>query len=145
MAKVNVLFHQKQPRRGNMKKLMLLAAAVVTLALVQGCSSVQVADDLNGQKIAASGSNVAHIYGENWGLYCLSIPIVGGDTTKPGATVWGKDTVNVKAVTDMVTDKSKALGGTSTLDLKSNTSGFWIMPLFVVFYRSVEVSGNAVK
>lgn len=128
-----------------MKKLMLLAAAVVTLALVQGCSSVQVADDLNGQKIAASGSNVAHIYGENWGLYCLSIPIVGGDTTKPGATVWGKDTVNVKAVTDMVTDKSKALGGTSTLDLKSNTSGFWIMPLFVVFYRSVEVSGNAVK
>ena len=145
MAKVNVLFHQKQPRRGNMKKLMLLAAAVVTLALVQGCSSVQVADDLNGQKIAASGSNVAHIYGESWGLYCLSIPIVGGDTTKPGATVWGKDTVNVKAVTDMVTDKSKALGGTSTLDLKSNTSGFWIMPLFVVFYRSVEVSGNAVK
>jgi len=132
-------------RRGNMKKLMLLAAAVVTLALVQGCTSVQVADQLNGQKIATAGTNVAHIYGENWGIYCLSIPIVGGDTEKPGGTVWGKDTVNVKAVTDMVTDKSKALGGTSTLDLKSNTSSFWIMPTFVCFYRSVEVSGNAVK
>lgn len=128
-----------------MKKLMLLAAAVVTLALVQGCTSVQVADQFNGQKIATAGTNVAHIYGENWGIYCLSVPIVGGDTEKPGATVWGKDTVNVKAVTDMVTDKSKALGGTSTLDLKSNTSSFWIMPTFVCFYRSVEVSGNAVK
>ena len=128
-----------------MKKLMLLAAAVVTLALVQGCSSVQVADDLNGQKIATAGTNVAHIYGNNWGIYCLSIPIVGGSTEKPGVTVWGKDTVNVKAVTDMVTDKSKALGGTSTLDLKSNTSSFWIMPTFVCFYRDVEVSGNAVK
>jgi hypothetical protein len=51
----------------------------------------------------------------------------------------------VKAVTDMVTTKSKALGGTSTLDLKSNTSSFWIMPTFVCFYRAVEVSGNAVK
>jgi len=128
-----------------MKKLMLLAAAVVTLALVQGCSSVQVADDLNGQKIATAGTNVAHIYGNNWGIYCLSIPIVGGSTEKPGVTVWGKDTVNVKAVTDMVTDKSKALGATSTLDLKSNTSSFWIMPTFVCFYRDVEVSGNAVK
>ena len=63
----------------------------------------------------------------------------------PAQQYGAKDTVNVKAVTDMVTDKSKALGGTSTLDLKSNTSGFWIIPLFVVFYRSVEVSGNAVK
>jgi hypothetical protein len=128
-----------------MKKLMLLAAALVTLALVQGCASVQVADDLNGQKIAVAGSNVAHIYGQNWGIYCLSLPIVGGSVENPGVTVWGKDTVNVKAVTDMVTGKSKSLGATSALDLKSNTSGFWIMPTFVCFYRSVEVSGNAVK
>ncbi len=128
-----------------MKKLMLLAAAVVTLALVQGCASVQVADDLNGEKIAAAGTNVAHIYGNNWGIYCLSMPIIGGDIEKPGTMVWGKDTVCVKAVTDMVTAKARTLGATSTLDLKSNTSSFWIMPTFVCFYRDVEVSGNAVK
>lgn len=128
-----------------MRKLMFLAAAAVTAMLVQGCASVQVADKLNNQKIATAGSNVAHVYGENWGIYCLSIPIVSGSTDKPGSTVWGQDTVNVKSVTDMITQKSKTLGGASTLDLKSNTSSFWIMPTFVCFFRSVEVSGNSVK
>jgi hypothetical protein len=75
----------------------------------------------------------------------LSIPIVSGSTAPSGATIWGQDTVNVKSVTEMVTAKSKELGATSTVDLKSNTSGIWIFPLFVVFYREVQVSGNAVK
>lgn len=128
-----------------MKRLMLFAAAVVTLALVQGCSSIQTADEMNGQKIAVSGANVAHVNGSAWGLYCLSIPLMSGDTGKIGSMAWGKDTVNVNAVTSMVTEKSKTLGATSTLDLQSSTSSFWIMPTFVLFIKTVEVSGNAVK
>jgi len=128
-----------------MKRLMLFAAAAVALVLVQGCSSIQTANEMNGQKISASGSNVAHVNGSAWGLYCLSIPLMSGDTSKAGSMAWGKDTVNVNAVTAMVTEKSKSLGATSTLDLQSATSSFWIMPTFVLFIKTVEVSGNAVK
>ena len=130
-----------------MKKLMLIAAAAAALTLVQGCASTQVAKgtDLSGESLSSSGSNVAHVYGTNWGLYCLSIPLISGSTDNTGAIVWGQDTVNVASVTKMVTTKAKNLGGTATLDLKSNTSSFWIFPTFVLFIKGVEVSGNAVR
>jgi len=132
-----------------MKKLMLIAAAVAALVLIQGCASTQIAkdNDLSGQKISdESGvNNVAHVYGTNWGLYCCSIPLISGSTDKVGSIAWGQDTVNVASVVKMVTGKAQNLGGTSTLDLTSTTSSFWIFPTFVLFIRSVEVSGNAVK
>lgn len=130
-----------------MKKLMLIAAAAAALAFIQGCASTQVATDkdLNGQNLAINGSNVGHIYGTNWGLYCLSIPLISGCTDNPGNIAWGKDTVNVPSVVKMVTGKAKNLGGAYTLDVKSTTSNFWLMPTFVLFIRGVEVSGNAVR
>ena len=130
-----------------MKKLMLIAAAVAALVLIQGCASTQVAKDkdLSGQNLSDHGTNVAHVYGTNWGLYCLSIPLISGNTDNPGSIAWGKDTVNVPSVVKMVTGKAQNLGGTYTLDVKSSTSNFWLMPTFVLFIRGVEVSGNAVR
>lgn len=129
-----------------MKKSVLITIAIVCLALIQGCASTQVAKDLNGEQIATTGNNVAHVYGNNWGLYCLSIPMITGSTENPGSISWfSEDSVSVPSVTKMVTAKTKALGATSTLDIKSNTSSFWIFPTFVLFIRTVEVSGNGVN
>lgn len=130
-----------------MKKLMLIAAAVAALALIQGCASTQVAkgNDLSGERLCAAGANVAHVYGSNWGLYCFSIPLISGSTDNPGNIAWGKDTVNVPSVVKMVTTKAKDLGGVSTLGIKSNTSSIWIFPTLVLFINRVEVSGNAVN
>ena len=130
-----------------MKKLMLIATVVAALALIQGCASTQIAKDkdLSGQKLSESGTNIAHVYGTNWGLYCCSIPLISGSTDKPGSIAWGKDTVNVPSVVKMVTGKAQNLGGTMTVDIQSSTSSFWIFPTFVLFIRGVEVSGNAVQ
>lgn len=130
-----------------MKKIIVALAAITAGLFIQGCASTQVADELNGQKISTcpKAQNVAHVYGDNWGIYCLSIPLLSGSIDKPGSIVWMQDTVNVKAVTKMVTARSKELGADSTVDLKSNASSFWIMPGIVLFFRSVEVSGNATK
>ena len=126
------------------RNLIMSALVAVGLAFAAGCASTQVADDLSGQKLTLSpaAKDVAHVYGRTWGFYCLWIPLITGDTEKPGSAAWFTDTVTVKAVTKMVTAKSKALGASNTLDVKSNTSGLWIMPVF--FINSVEVSGNAV-
>ena len=58
---------------------------------------------------------------------------------------FGEDSVNVQSVVDMTTAKSKELGGAKFVDLQSSVSSLWIAPLFVVFIKSVEVSGNSLK
>ena len=117
----------------------------VAAVMIGGCASVKVADDLGNQSISENGKNVAHVYATNWGLYCLSIPLITGSTDKPGSVVFGKDTVNPKSVVKMATKKSEELGATKTLDLDTKGSSLWIFPLFVIFLDEYQVSGNAVK
>ena len=129
-----------------MKKLMTIMMSVLAVVVISGCSSVQVATKFNDQKLTlASNAEVAHLNGSTWGLYILSIPVLTGSTAKPDNMVFGEDSVNVPSVVDMVTAKSKALGGKEVVDMTSSTSSLWIAPLFVVFIKSVEVSGNSVK
>ena len=127
------------------KKTMMAICMAVAAAMIGGCASVKVADDFNNQNISDSGKNVAHVYGSNWGLYCLSIPLITGSVDKPGSVAFGKDTVNPKSVVKMVTNKSGELGATKTLDLDTKGSSMWIFPLFVIFLDEYQVSGNAVK
>jgi len=127
------------------KKTMIALCMALTAAMAVGCASVKVAEDFNGQTISANGSNVAHVYGTNWGLYCFSIPLITGSVEKPGSAVLGQDTVNPKSVVRMVTRKSGDLGASKTLDLDTKGRSTWIFPLLVVFLEEYQVSGNAVK
>ncbi|HOK04803.1 MAG TPA: hypothetical protein P5105_04395 [Victivallales bacterium] len=130
-----------------MKKMMFVAACVAAVLAITGCASMQVATTLNDQKIASTENNVSHINGDNWGVYLLWLPILTGDTAKPGSIAVMKDTVNVPSVVDMVTKKGKEQGATKVLDLVSSRSSipvFWfIIP--IVSVKFVEVSGNAVN
>ena len=129
------------------KTIMAMSLAVAAAVLASGCASVKVADDFGKQKISdnATEKNVAHVVANNWGLYLLSIPMITGSTDKPGAVVFGEDTVNPKSVVKLVTNKSDELGATKTLDLDTKTRSTWIFPLFVFFIEGVETSGNAVR
>ena len=128
------------------KKTIMAMSLAIAAAVAGGCAHVQVADDFGGQKISESSSkNVAHVYASNWGLYLLSIPLITGSVDKPGAVVFGEDTVNPKSVVKMVTKKSDDLGANKTLDLDTKESSVWIFPLFVFFINEVQTSGNAVK
>jgi len=130
-----------------MKKMIFILTTVAAAVIITGCASIQTAGqkDLNGQKLTMGKQNIAHINGQNWGLYLLSIPILSGSTEKPGDISFMKDTVNLKSVTNLVTAKSKDLGADTTADMVSNVSSTWLVPTFVLFLRQVEVSGNAVK
>ena len=113
-----------------MKKLMGLMMGALAIFVISGCSSVQVATKLNDQKLTLAGNtDVAHVNGNTWGLYLLSFPLLTGSTEKPDKMVIGEDSVNVSSVVDMVTARSKALGGKDVVDLTSSSSSFWIAPL----------------
>lgn len=132
------------------RKSALLSVALAAGVLMTGCASVNTATSLNSQKLTvAGGDDVAHVNGCNWGIYLLPIfPILTGDPENPGTGMMGfKDNVTVNDVVNMVTKKSAEMGASKTVDLTSNATSIWfpIPPLFLTWYKEVEVSGNAIK
>ena len=131
------------------KKLSLLLAMTGAAVLFAGCSTVQYAGgkELNGQAITASGTSVAHVSGYASGLSLLSIPLIVGSAENPDTITFGEDSVNVTAVTKMVTKKSKELKGSKTIDLVSMTGSTNIpIPIpFIFYWKTATVSGNSVK
>ena len=126
-----------------MKKMILslsLAAAAIVFA---GCVSVETVKgaDLNAQSISNSGTTVAHVNVQNWGIYLFSIPLLSGDTNSVGSIAVLKDTVNPEAVVPVVTAEAKKLGGKKVYDLASQYNEFG----FIFVNRSINVSGNVVK
>lgn len=120
----------------------------ISIALLSGCASVQTAKNLNGQKINASDTPVAHIHAKNSGYYLLWIPLIAGQTEagSVGKIGFCKNTVTVDCMVDVVTRESRSLGGTKTVDLASHVSSMPMIPIpFIFNIKSVQVSGNAVK
>ena len=131
------------------KRIALLLGMAGAVMLFAGCSSLQSAgaQSFNGQQITASGTGVAHVSGYASGLYLLSIPLIVGSAETPDSTAFGEDSVNVTAVTKMVTKKSKDLKANRTVDLVSMTGSTNIpIPIpFLFYWKTATVSGNAVK
>ena len=132
-----------------MKTILLSASIFAAALLFCGCASVEVVKDqnLSGQKIANSGRTLAHIDAQNWGIYLFTIPLLTGSAEEPGAIRWNEDSVNVSAVTKMVTKKSAEKGGKRTIDLVSMTDSVNIpVPFpFILYWKTATVSGNSVK
>ena len=120
---------QRKGIRKMKKKLSLLLALTGAAVLFAGCSTVQTADvkTFNNQSITASGTSVAHVSGYTSGLYLLWIPLLTGSAEEPGAIRWNEDSVNVSAVTKMVTKNIP-------------------VPFpFILYWKTATVSGNSVK
>ncbi|MBO4305315.1 MAG: hypothetical protein J6A21_12090 [Lentisphaeria bacterium] len=128
------------------KTLFVLAAAAAVFAF-SACSSMEYATTLNDQRLTVSPelTSLGHVNGEIWGLYLFDIALLTGSSVRPGSMVCFNDTVRVDNVVKMVTAESaKNLDScTAILDMRSERNSFWIFPL--LWIKSVQVSGNAVK
>ncbi|WP_294504516.1 hypothetical protein [uncultured Victivallis sp.] len=126
-----------------MKKIALFLSVAAVALLFAGCASVEAVQNpnLNGQRVSLSGTPVAHLNAQNWGIYLFTIPLLTGSTTSPGNIAVLEDTVNVESMIPMVTAKSNELKASRTLDLASQYS----VGGFIFYTRSINVSANAVK
>ena len=104
-----------------MKKIMLFASALAAGLLLSACASVEIVKDknLSGQKIANSGTTLAHVDAQNWGIYLFTIPLLTGSTANPGSIDVLKDTVTVGSLMPVLTAETKKLGATKVLNLAS--------------------------
>ena len=104
-----------------MKKIMFLLSVAAVGLLFAGCASVEAVQNpnLNGENISLSGTPVAHLNAQNWGIYLFSIPLLTGSTDAVGSIAVLQDTVNVDSMIPVITAKSKELKASQTLDLAS--------------------------
>ena len=131
-----------------LRKIMIAAVAAVVALSFTACSSLQVATTLNNEKIttAENATSLAHINGEIWGIYLFSIPLFTGSSTQPGRCAIFTDTVQVDNAVSMVTKKAlNDFEATTVTDLTSERSSTWLLPFLVIWYNSVQVSGNAIR
>ena len=126
-----------------MKKIMLFASALAAGLLLSACASVEIVKDknLSGQKIANSGTTLAHVDAQNWGIYLFTIPLLTGSTANPGSIDVLKDTVTVGSLMPVLTAETKKLGATKVLNLASQ----YKVGGFIFYSRSINISANAVK
>ena len=126
-----------------MKKIMLFASALAAGLLLSACASVEIVKDknLSGQKIANSGTTLAHVDAQNWGIYLFTIPLMTGSTANPGSIDVLKDTVTVGSLMPVLTAETKKLGATKVLNLASQ----YKVGGFIFYTRQINISGNAVR
>ena len=126
-----------------MKKIMLFASALAAGLLLSACASVEIVKDknLSGQKIANSGTTLAHVDAQNWGIYLFTIPLLTGSTANPGSIDVLKDTVTVGSLMPVLTADTKKLGATKFLNLASQ----YKVGGFIFYTRQINISGNAVR
>jgi|ADurb_Ile_01_Slu_FD_contig_21_1353055_length_433_multi_7_in_0_out_0_1 hypothetical protein len=119
--------------------------AALALIVTVGCASVEKATDFKQKGLATSGEQGTHINVKSSGLYVLSIPILTGDIEELGwLPVFMQDTVSLNAVAGRMGKEAGDSG--RVLDVVSSRGSAWLgPPFFVLFWKSIQMSGNAVK
>lgn len=124
-----------------MKKILMFCAAAGVALVMAGCSSCQIAKDFNDQKIANSGTGVAHVSMSCYGLYLFSIPLITGNLDNYGVPTVLVDSSNPSVLAKQVTIEAKKLKGDTVVDLNTSTSSVG----FIFYIKSCCASGNVLK
>jgi hypothetical protein len=128
-----------------MKKLLLAVVCGASVALVSGCSSIRITNELHDQALSDQGQTIAHINATVSGLYFLGfLPIWCGSPTEVGQPVFFSDKVTLTDTVSMLTKKSKAVGAAKVLDMQSCYDSSPVIP-FLFSIKKCQVSGNCVR
>ena len=130
------------------RSVLLPALASAALILLVGCSSIHTAKSLHDLSLAPEGENVCHINGTVSGLYLLgTIPLITGNTSDPNSIfpAFFTNTASLNATAEMVSRQAQQRGATHMLDTQSASRSLWIIPSFVLFWKTQTLSANAVN
>jgi hypothetical protein len=130
-----------------MRAFSFLIPLCVSLSFcLTGCTSLDTAVAFNDLNLEPGRQNVCHVNARISGLYLFGLPIVAGDPGAPGepSIVFFENTSNLNRLADMVSRFAKQQGASDLVDVNSSSSNIWLFPTFVLFWRTQEMSANAV-
>ena len=130
-----------------MKKMLAILAVSAVAAMMTACSSIESATTLNNVKIteAPNAACVAHLNADIWGIYLFNLPLFSGSSKQPGRCAVFTDTVRVDNAVAMLTKKAASEDAMTVTDLTSERTSCWIPIFLVIWYKDVQVSGNAIR
>ena len=130
-----------------MKKMLAILAVSAVAAMMTACSSIESATTLNNVKITEvpNASCVAHLHADIWGIYLFNLPLFSGSSKQPGRCAVFTDTVRVDNAVAMLTKKAASEEAMTVTDLSSERTSCWIPIFLVIWYKDVQVSGNAIR
>ena len=130
-----------------MKKMLAVLATAAVAAVMTACSSIEVATTFNNVKITDSpnAACVAHLNADIWGIYLFNLPLFSGSSKQPGRCAIFTDTVRVDNAVSMLTKKAASEDATTITDLSSERTSCWLPIFLVLWYKDVQVSGNAIR
>jgi hypothetical protein len=131
-----------------MKKLIFYCSILVVVSITS-CTSYDVADlpSLNGQKIETTNAEpIAHINTDLYGYYLFNVwPIITADPRASAGFALFTDTISEENAVYAMTLKAKELGANKVTNIKSTFDNTGVFTLFISWYKSYQVSGNAIK
>ncbi len=141
--KTTIILKQKDYQL--MKKIIAMPLAICTIALISACATVKTGNDFSKQPIVLDNTKaIAQINANNYGYYLFSfIPIITGNPRNANSFSLFKNQVTVGKVTEMLTRRSKILGGKRTINMQSTILWTGRFSLWIFWLKEVQVSGNA--
>jgi hypothetical protein len=130
-----------------MYKLIFLYCSCLLVILFTGCANVSVGKNFNNLDTVTANSYkpVAHINAYNYGYYLFGeFPIITGSAEEVGGTSFFYDQATIPKMTGLVTAESKKLKATNTVNLTSSRSSTGGFSLWIIWFKEVQVSGDAI-
>ena len=121
---------------------------LVGLGVMAGCSSLNTSKSFRDLPLEKGKQTVCHMNASVSGLYFLGkFPLITGNTDQPGSWIpaFGRDTASLSETTDMVAGTAKEGGATELNCVVSSSGKIWIVPTFVLFWKTQTISASAVK
>lgn len=126
-------------------KLKIVLATISLSLILAGCATVKEGQTCFGEKYEGH-IPVAHLSADNYGYYLFGFyPIITGDPKNSNSCTFFKNKVTVDNVTNMLTQRSAALGGTKIEGLKSAIKWTGSFSLWIFWLKEIQVSGNSLK
>ncbi len=128
------------------KILFILLTIFAALGFVS-CSTYDISKKTEDQVLAqGQPESIAHINARITGYYLFNtVPLITGDPKKEKGAVFFTDTVFPDNSVDMLTRKASELGATNVSDITLRHLEKGSFSLWIIWVRTSEATGNAVK
>ncbi len=132
-----------------LKKIFLAVSAAAVCMSFTACSSFSTAANLNGMKLTTNPqrTTLAHVHAEITGVYLLGvIPFFTGSAIQPEKCAAFEDNVTVPRAVGLLTKTAHDRMAASYIeDVQTEKTSVWLAPTILFWYKSIQVSGNALK
>jgi hypothetical protein len=129
------------------KRALTMCAALASLLVFSGCSSLETTKNFNGMDVTARRTQpIAHINARVNGVFLFdALPFFCGSVNHVDKVAAFVNTVSLNNTMGLVSREARGLGATKLVNVQSYYESIWMWYTLIFWYRQMQVSATAVK